>query len=463
MRLKDIAKINETNFRNDNFDNILYLDTSSATKGVISNYLEFSSFNDLPSRAKRAVKDKTIVYSTVRPNLEHYAIFDKPQNNIVVSTGFATIDTNINITEPKYIYYFLTQQKITNQLHTIAMLNVSAYPSINPSDLENLDIKLPPLPTQTAIAKTLSLLDDKITLNNKINAELEEMAREIYEWYFVQNKKDDWEIKKLKDVIALQKNGDWGEEQSKGNYTKKVICIRGADINALVGNEYFNAPKRYILTKNTSKILQPNDFIIEISGGSPTQSTGRIAYLPMDLIKGFDTPLICSNFCKAISLKSEDYFYWFYFLWQKLYSVGAFFGYEGKTSGIKNFLFDTFVESYDVIIPPQKILQEFQAIVKPMFDKIVTNRQENFELATLRDWLLPMLMNGQVVIKGGDINECKTISLPIVEVEYQNFKEQIGLAARGDIDEQTIQNIYKAHREKVGERDGQSKNRKRRT
>jgi type I restriction enzyme S subunit len=398
VKLKDIAKINNTTFCMNDFDEILYLDTSSVTKGVFGDFITLTKNGKIPSRAKRAVRHNTIIYSTVRPNLEHFGIFNQPPKNIVVSTGFATIDIKKTRADSKFVYYNLTQSIFTNALHTIAINNVSSYPSITPSDLENLELTLPPLPTQKSITRVLSQIDDKIELNRKINAELEAFTRTIYDWYFVQNRKRKWRAKTIKNLLESVKGGDWGKETPQGNYTQKVTCIRGTDINSLIGNDELKAPERYILDKNKTKFLTAGDFIIEISGGSPTQSTGRMAYILQETLDSFENPLICSNFCKAISLKDENLFYYFIFLWRELYNYGLFFGYEGKTSGIKNFLFDNFISSYKVVIPDPKTLSAFQSKVKPLFAQIVCLHRESEELAKLRDFLLPLLMNGEVEV-----------------------------------------------------------------
>src|SRR5699024_7060219 len=99
------------------------------------------------------------------------------------------------------------------------------------------------------------------------------------------------------------------------SYTQRVFCVRGADINGINGKGEIKAPERFILKKNTSKVLLPNDFIIEISGGSPIQSTGRIALISNKVLKRFNAPVICSNFCKAISLRDEKYTYNFQQEW----------------------------------------------------------------------------------------------------------------------------------------------------
>lgn len=77
--------------KDDTFSTIEYLDTSSITENVISG-TSILNISDAPSRAQRKVTDKTIIYSTVRPRLRHYGILRSPKNNLIVSTGFVTID-----------------------------------------------------------------------------------------------------------------------------------------------------------------------------------------------------------------------------------------------------------------------------------------------------------------------------------------------------------------------------------
>ena len=292
-------------------------------------------------------------------------------------------------------------------------------------DCSEFEISTPPLGMQKKMSKALRNIDDKIELNNRINAELEAMAKTLYDYWFVQfdfpdaNGKpyktsggkvvynptlkreipEGWEVDTLASWIKSDKTGDWGKEEQEGNYTLQVDCIRGADINGLNGNGKINAPNRFILQKNDHKLLVPFDFVIEISGGSPTQSTGRMAYITDNVLDRFPHPLICSNFCKAISLHNKDLFYCFAYLWSSLYDNGVLFGWEGKTSGIKNLLFDSFVKKYQVAIPPTHLAKQFFDLFSPLEQKKQTLLKERTELESLRNWLLPMLMNGQVTVK----------------------------------------------------------------
>ena len=308
---------------------------------------------------------------------------------VVDTTYYAVVDK-----EKADTYFIWNYLKLLN----LENLNSgSAVPSMTQKAYQDIEINLPSLSTQSAIARILSSLDDKIELNNKINKELENLARTIYDYWFVQKEiPKKWKNEKIANLIKSEKSGDWGKETKQGKYTEKVICIRGTDINSFAGNDEIKAPERYILEKNKNKFLVDGDIVIEISGGSPTQSTGRMAYILDEILEGFENPLICSNFCKVISLKDRDLYYYFIFTWKQLYENGVFFGYEGKTSGIKNFLFDNFVNSYEMIIPPTHMLRQFRETISPIFSKIVKNRQESANLAQLRDFLLPLLMSGEV-------------------------------------------------------------------
>ena len=292
--------------------------------------------------------------------------------------------------------------------------------------LEQLPVKLPL--NQSEIAKVLSDLDSKIELNNKINTELDSMAKLIYDYWFVQFDFPDesgkpykssggkmvysealkreipegWEIDSFSNWIANDKSGDWGKESEQGNYVNKVSCIRGADLNGLNGKGKVKSPTRYVLEKNSHKLLEIGDFIIEISGGSPVQSTGRMAFITKETLERFENPLICSNFCKAVTLKDEKSIYNFAYEWNRLYNAGVLFGWEGKTSGIKNLLFDSFVTNHKVVLPSKESMELFYNKAKPIHAQIQKNLQQNQKLAELRDWLLPMLMNGQVRVKYAD-------------------------------------------------------------
>ena len=339
---------------------------------------------------------------------------------------------------PRFGYYVLLNSKLQKRLRG------STQPFISYDLLNDVRVFLPKRVTQDNIAFVLSALDSKIELNNCINGEIEAMAKMLYDYWFVQfdfpdaNGKpyktnggkmvwngelkrkipEGWDVQKMAEWLDIDKSGDWGKDEEEGNFTKKVICFRGADINGLNGLDELKPPIRYILEKNSFKILKSHDLIIEISGGSPIQSTGRLAFITDATIKRFKYPLICSNFCKPVTIRNKKLLYNFTYYWNSLYDNGVFFGYEGKTSGIKNLLLDSFISSYYTVVPEEKLVNQFYDFMDNIQEKKQTALAENQKLTELRDWLLPMLMNGQVKVK-----EAKEIISMAAEPEADYIKE----------------------------------------
>ena len=180
-KIGEISEVNKSQYSpKENWQNFLYLDTGSITRNQIDSIQTISLATELPSRARRKVVNFDIVYSTVRPNQCHYGILKNPKTNLLVSTGFAVITVNQEVANPLFVYYYLTQDYIIDALQAIAEQSVSAYPSIKPSDIENVEVYLPPLNIQNTIANILSSLDSKIELNNRINHNLEEQAQALF-------------------------------------------------------------------------------------------------------------------------------------------------------------------------------------------------------------------------------------------------------------------------------------------
>ena len=131
--------------------------------------------NDFVSEEQHIKEGDTIIYSTVRPRLKHYGILSRPQNNFIISTGFTTIDIKDlykDKIDPRYLYLLLTQPTITDYIGNIADTAVSAYPSINPSDLSSLCFMFPDYDIQKTIADIWNNYDRKIELNRAINQNL---------------------------------------------------------------------------------------------------------------------------------------------------------------------------------------------------------------------------------------------------------------------------------------------------
>jgi type I restriction enzyme, S subunit len=123
------------------YQRIEYLDTGSLTEGKIESFQPLT-LDEAPSRAKRLVQHNDVLISTVRPDQKHYGIIKNPIKSLVVSTGFCVI--TCTIIDPHFIYLLLTNDEMTNYLHTIAEGSTSTYPSLKPSDIGAISFRLPP-------------------------------------------------------------------------------------------------------------------------------------------------------------------------------------------------------------------------------------------------------------------------------------------------------------------------------
>lgn len=182
----------------------------------------------------------------------------------------------------------------------------------------------------------------------------------------------------LNDFISNQIAGDWGKEKEDNRNNLKVYCIRGADINAVNEGSYTNLPIRYIESKNKLKILKEGNIIIEISGGSPSQSTGRVCY-----IRSFLPNIICSNFCRAYEIKNEHSPKFFYYLIKNIYNSDVFFNFESKTSGIKNLLIESALDNIKVPKYNLPTQQSIAKVLSDLDDKIELNNKINKELESM--------------------------------------------------------------------------------
>ena len=188
---------------------------------------------------------------------------------------------------------------------------------------------------------------------------------------------------KLSEIIDVFIAGDWGNESPSLEAPHAVSCVRGADIVPISNNEFTNIPLRYVSDRSfQQKLLKVGDIVIEKSGGSPTQSTGRAIYISEKLLSA-STDVVCSNFCVAFRVKDGWNSYFIYQYWQYLYNSGVFFNFEGKTSGIKNLQLDIALSTIE--IEPYPIEKQIAIVncLEAFEDKIALNRSINHNLEAM--------------------------------------------------------------------------------
>jgi type I restriction enzyme S subunit len=388
--LKELAITNRENYsKKDGWEYVYYLDTANITKCIIGDITCLDLENDkLPSRARRKIAINDIVYSTVRPNQEHYGIIREPVSNMLVSTGFVTITVKEGV-EASYLYYFISQPQITAYFHAIAEQRVSTYPALNVSDIENLTVAVPPLPTQKVIANTLSCLDAKIEVNNKIIKNLEEQAQAIFKSWFVdfepfQNGEfvdselgmipKGWKLLKFEDFIIPRNERDNNPEVSTYSVTNTGIHLR---------ENIFKKRLSYSKTKN--KVLYRGDLVFGMSRD----------ILNWGVMKDEVGEVSSAYHVYEINQKVIESWYLELFMTQQIHCFSNLIrpaSREGQ--GIDRGLLPT----KQVYIPPIDWVNHYFNIWASIKDMQKSYAQQNTTLAALRDALLPKLMSGKIEV-----------------------------------------------------------------
>lgn len=231
----------------------------------------------------------------------------------------------------------------------------------------NMSIHVPDIEYQRNIISKYNKLLESINNLEEQNERLKQLSKQIID-EFTFDKEPNGVIK---DLVLDTIGGDWGKEKSEKNHSHKVICIRGADIPDFNNGIIKNAPIRYILDKNfTSRQIKPGNLIVEISGGTDVQATGRISYASEININNND--LICSNFCRLLSIK-PNYELYLFILWDNFYDANVMFSYENGTSGLKNFELNNFVEETVIYIPDEKEIISVNNRLKNIVDVVQNN------------------------------------------------------------------------------------------
>ncbi len=343
--------------------------------------------------------------------------------------------------DSKFLFQFLRWSETRQTIEALGY--GSAQPNVSPALIHNVEMPLPPFAEQRAIANILGVLDDKIELNRRMNETLEGLARAIFQSWFVdfdpvRAQRDGlplpalspttaalfpdsfedsdlgkipkgWETAVLDDVTGFLIGGDWGKESNVEDATEAVLCIRGADIPSLQSGGVGKMPTRYLTAQSLAKRrLREGDIVFEISGGSPTQSTGRPVLATAAFLERLPLPLTCSNFCRLIRPADGTSPKFLYGLLRRLYAADEFLQYENGTTGIKNLAFTVFSSIHRFVRPSNKVMAAFEVVVSPIYAKMAQVGFECEKLAAIRDALLPKLLSGEIRIGKGEERRVKT-------------------------------------------------------
>ena len=429
IALGDCAVINARTYSpKEAWPNISYLDTGSITDNFISKFQLIADLNELPSRARRKVYTGDIVYSTVRPNMRHFGILKSIPKNLLVSTGFAVIRGIDELAHTDYIYLVLTQKEIIEYLQTLAEQNTSAYPSIRPIDLANLEILLPPFNEQKCIASMLSIFNDKIGLNRRINKTLEEMARALFKSWFVnfdpvRAKMDGrWqpgqslpglpselydlfpdrlvpsEIGKIPEGWKVTKLGNLVETIRGRSYRSKELSDSDTALVTLKsfargGGYRLDGLKPYIGKYKEQQIVHPGELIVAMT--DVTQAA-EVVGRPAIVQESKYSTLVVSLDCTIVRPRDDTYLsipYLYYMAMTRSFNEHT---YALTTGTTVLHLSREAVPSFLLPLPPKSIVEYFNKLSIPIFKRIANNISESETLATIRESLLPKLLSGEI-------------------------------------------------------------------
>lgn len=375
MRLGDCCKTNlHTYSDKEKWSMIRYLDTGSITEGRIDEIQTlYPGVDKIPSRARRKASVGDILFSTVRPNQKHYGIIEAGTENLLVSTGFTVVTVDTTIADSYFIYYYLTQSSVIESLQAIAEQSTSTYPSIKPSDIEDIELDLPELETQKKIGSTLRMLDRKIALNEEINDNLQQQASALFSSFY------DWSNTEVRYTDLIQILGGGTPKTGENTYWNGNIAFFTPKD---VGTPYTLITEKTIteegLSHCNSRLYPVNTVFVTARG-----TVGKVGMSGV--------PMAMNQSCYALVGK-ETHQLLVYF-----YTLKAVDRLKHKASGA---VFDAITtrdfESEQIMKLSDDDAKAFLCIAEPMFQKVLNNCIENLRLSTLRDSLLPKLMSGEV-------------------------------------------------------------------
>ena len=352
--------------------------------------LPFISEADTKRLSKYILIEGDIVFSRVG-SIDRNVYVDKNHEGWMFSGRCIRVRADKNKVNPRYLSYYFKQNSFKKMMMNLAV--GATMPSLNTKIMNSIELDLLPRESQDKIANILSAIDDKIQINNQINQELEAMAKTLYDYWFLQFDFPDqngnpykssggkmvyhpelkreipegWGVEKLGDVAYLKAGGDKpsniSEIQSKE--TPFPIYSNGLDNKGLYG--YTN--KATIHKKSLT-----------------VSARGTIGYIQRRFSSFF--PII-----RLISVTPKE---------EKMigYIENFLKSIQFENSGsVQRQLTVPQIDKLYILVPKNEVLKKYHSMTINYYFEVENNEQQNQELIQLRDWLLPMLMNGQVKVE----------------------------------------------------------------
>ena len=291
---------------------------------------------------------------------------------------------------PLYIYYYFCLESVKQYIRNVAV--GATMPSINTQIMSEIPIFLPPLEEQRRIAGILGAIDDKIENNRRINTNLELQAQALYKQWFVDNRSNDWETKPLSEIAEFI-----GGYSYKGNELVESSSTAMATIKNFERKGGFKVDGfKDIVASPKLKAEQHTElFDILVAHTDLTQNADVIGNAEILLTLGGYTDIIFSmDLVKVLPKSNFPYKYLLAALLKNPFFKAHCLGYVNGTTVLH--MSKKALPEYIVACPTNLEAEKMDSAFKVYYHKMAEILQENETLTTLRDTLLPILMNGEI-------------------------------------------------------------------
>ena len=302
-----------------------------------------------------------------------------------ILSSIAMFRPNQDFITPTFLCYLLKSPKVYNYIASNCVSG-SALPRIVLKDFKKVSMQVPPLPTQQKIAAILSSLDDKIELNNKINTNLARQAGALFKNWFVDfepfggKMPEGWKVGKLGDFVEIKRGGSPRPIQ-KFLSDEGYRWLKISDVTSLSAPFVLNIAE-HIKEEGLSKT-------VFLKAGSLVLSNSATPGIPK--ILDLDTCIHDGWLYFPKSQLSNEYLY---LLFKEIRPLLLNLGNGSIFTNLKTDI----LKNFEISLPSTETLSKFQNIIKPIFEKVLATQREIKQLETLRDTLLPKLMNGEIKV-----------------------------------------------------------------
>lgn len=389
-----------------NKDKLKFLNTSDVYAGKIVSINELP-LSELKGQAKKTIEKHDILFSEIRPKNRRYAYVDfQDTEDFVVSTKLMVLRKFNPEVDNKYLYYFLTNDQMLSMLQSRAENRICSFPQITFDLLSDYRIRVPELPEQKKIAELLSILDAKIDGNIRISNELEAMATTIYNYWFRQFDFPDAHSKPYKSsggkmtyVPALKHEIPVGWKHSTIGDTFKTYL--GGTPSRERPDFWFPEEINWLSSSENpgTFVVEPDERISMLGlENSPAKLLPKGTVI-LSIVRHIRASILgieaATNQSVVGILEDDDFTNSFIYP----YLVGEIPRLMSLRTGAQQpHINKGVLDESPIVIPDKATLSSYTSLATPIFSQMGVLFDQNQKLTHLRDWLIPLMMNGQVTV-----------------------------------------------------------------